>query len=103
MWAGNEIMNKTTSVISVLQLKQLLIDIKENGQGVCVRFRSLGEMWQINMVRIVAVTDNRVLVNDEVTNKLISLDMNHVMQFEVDHKFKGLEPYFHYDVIPDNF
>jgi hypothetical protein len=103
MWAGNEIMNKTTSVISVLQLRQLLIDIKENGQGICVRFRSLGEMWQTNMMRVVAVTDNRVLINDEVSNKLISLDLNHVMQFEVDHKFKGLEPYFHYDIIPDSF
>ena len=96
-------MNKATSVISVLRLKQLLIDIKEHGQGVCIRFRSLCEMWQTNMMRVVAVTDNRVLVNDEVSNKLISLDINHVMQFEVDHKFKGLEPYFHYDVIPDNF
>lgn len=103
MRAGYEIMKKTTSLLSVLQLKQLLIDIKENGHGICVRFRSLGEMWQTNMMRVVAVTDNRVLINDEVSNKLISLDVNHVMQFEVDHKFKGLEPYFHYDVVPDNF
>jgi hypothetical protein len=87
----------------VTQLKQLLTDIKEHGESVCVRFRSLGEMWQMNMVRVVAITDNRALLNDEVKNKLISIDLNHVMQFEVDHKFKGLEPYFHYDVVPEQF
>lgn len=101
MRAGSDLMKKATTLLTVTQLKQTLVEIKEHGEGICVRFRSLGEMWQVNMMRVIGVTDNRALLNDEVRNKLLSLDLNHVMQFEVDKKFKGLEPYFHYDVTPD--
>ncbi len=87
--------------LSILELKQHLIDIKEHGPGVCVRFRMLGEMWQQHFVRVVAVTDNRVLVNDEFQNKLISIDLNHVVQFETDNKYKALQPNYHYEVVPD--
>lgn len=96
-------MNKTTNRFSVLQLKQLLIDINEHAPNVCVRFRLLGEMWQPNMVRMISITDNRALVNDEVKNKLISVDLTSVVQFEMDNKFKGFQPYFHYEVVPDQY
>jgi hypothetical protein len=98
---GNEMMNKA-STFSALQLKQLLIDIAEHASNVCVRFRLLGEMWQTHMSRVVSVSETRVLINDEIRNKLISIDLNFVMQFEIDNKFKGFQPYFHYEVIPDS-
>jgi hypothetical protein len=85
--------------LSLLQLRQLLIDIKEHGPNVCVRFRLIGELWQQQMMRVVTVTDDRVLVHDEVNNKLISIEINHIMQFEVDNKFKVLQPHNHYDII----
>lgn len=91
------------SNFSALELKQYLIDIKEHAPQVCVRFRLLGEMWQTYMLRVVAVTENRVLVNDEYKNKLISIDLNTVMQFEIDNKFKFLQPHFHYEVFPAVF
>jgi hypothetical protein len=100
MRLGNEPMNKTT--FSALQLKQLLIDIAEHTSHVCVRFRLLGEMWQTHMVRVISVSESRALVNDEIRNKLISIDLNFVMQFEIDNKFKGFQPYFHYEVVPDS-
>jgi hypothetical protein len=91
---------KTT--YSITHLKQVLVDIKEHGPNVCVRFRLLGELWQTGFVRIVNVIDNRVLINDDARNKLLSMDLSLVMQFEIDHRFKGIEPHNHYDVIPDN-
>lgn len=91
------------SNFSALELKQYLIDIKEHAPQVSVRFRLLGEMWQNYMLRIVAVTENRVLVNDEYSNKLISIDLNTVMQFEIDNKFKFLQPHFHYEIFPAVF
>lgn len=90
-------MNKIT--ISVLELRQVLVDIKEHGHHVCVRFRLMGEMWFQSFTRVVSVTESRVLVNDEGKNKLISVDVNQVIQFEIDHRFKGWEPHFHYDVV----
>jgi hypothetical protein len=61
----------------------------------------MGEMWQNSFVRIVSISEGRVLINDEVRNKLVSVDLNRIMQFELDHRFKGYEPHFHYDVGPD--
>ena len=86
---------------SVLELKQILIDIKEHGPHVCFRFRLLGNMWQKNFVRIVNISDNRILVNDETTNRLVSIDLNNVVQFEIDHSFKMIDPHFHYNVVWD--
>ncbi|HEY0656598.1 MAG TPA: hypothetical protein VGD65_25870 [Chryseosolibacter sp.] len=94
--------NVKKTTYSVTLLKQTLIDILEHGPGVCVHFRLIGELWQPHFVRIVGITDHRVLVNDEVRNKLISIDLSRVMQFEIDHRFKGIEPLNHYDVIPDS-
>ena len=90
------------TIYSITHLKQILIDIQEHGQNVCVHFRLIGELWQTNFVRVVSVMENRILVNDEMKNKLISIDLSHVMQFEIDHRFKGIEPHNHYDVVPDN-
>lgn len=85
--------------LSVLELRQQLIDILEHGPNVCVRFRLLGEMWMVNMMRIVNVTENRVLIHDEIANKLLSIQLDHVMQFEIDNRFKELQPHNHYDIV----
>jgi hypothetical protein len=100
MRLGDDILKNTTTY-TLVHLKQLLIDIQEHGQGVCVRFRTIGEMWQPNFVRVVNLSDNRILVNDEVRNKLLIVNLTSVMQFEVDHKFKGIEPHYHYNVTVD--
>ena len=99
MQPENASVKKTT--YTVTHLRQMLIDILEHGQSVCIRFRAIGEMWQTNFVRLVSVTEQRILVNDEVVNKLISLELSKIMQFEIDHRFKGLEPFYHYEVTLD--
>ena len=90
--------------LSVLELRQQLIDILEHHSTLCVRFRMLGEMWQVNMMRLVGVTEDRALLHDEIVNKLLSIKLDHVMQFEIDNCFKELQPFFHYNitVTPDS-
>ena len=85
--------------ISTVELKQILLDIKEHGPKVGVRFRLLGQMWQSNFVHILLLTENRVFVNDEQANKLVSIDFNDIVQFEIDNAFKTIDPHFHYDVV----
>ena len=92
-------MTKKT-LLSALELKRILIDIKDHEPGICVRFRLIGEMWQTYMMRIITLTENRVLVHDETSNKLISIDLNNVMQFEIDGRFRDLQPFYHYEVTP---
>jgi hypothetical protein len=91
---------KTT--YSITHLKATLIDLLEHGQNVCVHFRLMGELWQPHFVRVVNVVDSKVLVNDEIKNKIFSIDLSRIMQFEIDHPFKGIEPHNHYDIVPDN-
>jgi hypothetical protein len=92
---------KTKTLISVLELKQLLIELRDKRNNICIRFRMLGEMWNQNFMRIVDVTEKGVVLNDEVSNKLIFLqDLTFVMQFEIDAPFQTYQPHFHYEVVP---
>lgn len=86
-------------LISVLELKRLLVDLKEKRPDICIRYRLLGEMWVTNNARVIYVTENGVLLNDERSNRLVNLtDLSSVMQFEIDAPFQGYEPHFHYHV-----
>lgn len=97
---GVDIMTTKKTLLSAPELKRILIDIKDHEPHICVRFRLIGEMWQVYMMRIITITENRVLVHDETSNKLISVDLNNVMQFEIDTRFRDIEPYYHYEVKP---
>lgn len=90
------------STLSSVKLKQLLIDLKEHAPNTCVRVRLLGEMWRSSFMRVVSVTEQRVLLNDEVRNKLISIPLTSIMQLELDHKFKEYQPHNHYSIYLDN-
>jgi hypothetical protein len=91
---------KEKTLVSLLELRRLAIEIKEHNPNICIRYRLLGSMWKPNFVRIINVSESRMMVNDEIENKLISLDMGDIMQFELDSKFQNFEPYFHYEVSP---
>ena len=93
-------MVKTKTLISVLELKQLLIELRDKRNTICFRYRLLGEMWKQNFMRIVDVTEKCVVLTDETANKLIFLDLSLVMQFEIDAAFQNYQPHFHYEVTP---
>jgi hypothetical protein len=89
------------TLISVLELKRLLTELKDKRQDICFRYRLIGEMWKRNFFRILKVTEKGVVLNDAVDNKLIFLnDLTAVMQFEIDAAFQAFEPHFHYEVSP---
>jgi hypothetical protein len=92
-------MKETEKAISVVEFRRLLIELRERGAGVCIRFRPIGEMWYPNFTRIVLVTDTKALLFDEQINKSLTIpDISKVMQFEIDNRFQNYQPNFHYDV-----
>jgi hypothetical protein len=97
---GVETIMTEKTLLSALELKRLITDIKDHEPNVCIRFRLIGEMWQMHMMRIITVTENRVLIHNGITNKLISIDLNNVMQFEIDGRFRDIQPHYHYEVRP---
>ena len=93
------LMGRTTTDVDVLQLKQLLISIKQYRPDICVRFRLIGELWQVSFMRVLDVTEEGVGLLDESRSKLIFIqNINNVMQFEIDAQFQNYLPHNHYDV-----
>jgi hypothetical protein len=100
--AGEVCMIKSKALISVLELKRLLIDLKEKRPDICIRYRLIGELWVTSFRRVVSVADSGASFNDEVHNKLFFLrDISNIMQFELDNRFQDYQPFFHYNVTAD--
>jgi hypothetical protein len=90
---------QTNNVISVIELKRLLVDLREKKPGVCVRFRLLGELWAKNFSTVAAVTDRGVLLKNESTNTFHAVtNLSDIIQFEIDEPFQSYKPYNHYEV-----
>jgi hypothetical protein len=92
---------KTNNWISTVELRRLLIDLKEKRPGVFVRFRLIGELWAQNFLSIAGITENGVLLKDERNNTFIVIsNLTDIIQFEIDEPFHSFRPYNHYDVKP---
>jgi hypothetical protein len=94
-------MDKTNNVISVIEFKRLLVDLKEKRPGVCVRCRLIGELWAKSFMSIAGVTEKGVLLKNDSTNSFVAIsNLVDVIQFEIDEPFQGYQPYNHYGVKP---
>ena len=94
-------MTNTENPLNIAQLKSLLATIADNKLNICVRFRMVGEMWQPNFMRVLKLTEEGVLLNDPIKNKLITVrDLRQVIQVELDSQFQYYQPHFHYEVSP---
>ena len=101
MPASSEILPKSKNLISVLELRRLLTDLKSKRSDICFRYRLLGEMWEAMPMRVIQVTEKGVILKNENNQTLFTLpDLTSVMQFELDAPFQGFEPHFHYNVQP---
>ena len=91
-------MNKT--LISVLELKRLMIDLADKRPDISIRFRLLGELWSRDFFRVVRVTDKGAVFFDDTQGLVSVSDLNFIMQVEIDKPFQGFQPYYHYEVNP---
>jgi hypothetical protein len=90
-----------TKMVSVLELRKLLFDVRDHRVGVFVRFRRIGEMWKPNFMDIVDLNDRGAIFNDPTTNEFVFvMDLTEIMQFEIDNRFQMYEPFYHYEVTP---
>lgn len=91
-------LNKT--LISVLELRRLMVDLSEKRPDICIRFRLLGELWALHFLRVMKTTEKGALFYDENNNLVSISDLNFIMQFEIDKPFQGFQPHYHYEVTP---
>ena len=88
-----------TAEINVLELKRLLIELRDKRPDICIRFRLIGQMWLLHFMRIIHITDTGVVLKEDVSNRLMTVhDLRNVIQFEIDHRFQNYRPHYHFDV-----
>jgi hypothetical protein len=87
--------------LSTLDLRRLLIEMKETRSNVHVKFRLVGQPWKPNFLKILVITERGVVLVDELDSTLIFLtDLSRIMQFQVDANFRELEALHEYSVEP---
>ena len=93
-------MEAATAIISVKELKKHIFSIVKDKQKISIRFRTVGQLWYPNFLRIIKIDDDkRILFHDEKRKFFISLrDLSAITQFELDGRLGPLEPNFHYQV-----
>ena len=90
-------MPTSKSHITVQKLRSLLIELRDKRPDICLRYRLMGELWKPNFCRITLITENGVVLNDEVLDKPVALPhLFTIMQFEIDKPFQEFQPFFHY-------
>jgi hypothetical protein len=93
-------MNEVRQKVSVLEVRRLLVELKEHRADICIRYRLIGQMWATNFLRVIQVTDEGVILDDESSNTMVTIaELAQMMQFEIDKPFQAYKPYFHYDVV----
>jgi hypothetical protein len=91
----------TNSTIPILEFKRLLHELRDRRPDIGIRFRLMGEMWQVNHLHILEVTESGVALHDPLSGKVILItDVARIMQFEIDENFHHYEPHNHYTVDP---
>jgi len=98
-------MEATTTTVPVTELKKLIFSIAKQELPICIRYRSLGQLWYPNFLRVIDVQESkRILFHDQTRNKIVSLpDLSMIIQFELDGRFNSLEPNCHYQVADSLF
>ena len=101
MQGSSDNMFGTKQAVTVIELKRLLVELREYRPDIHIRYRLLGEMWSVNFMLPIMVMENGLLLKDEYSQRLLSIsDLSMIMQFELDDRFRDYQPLFHYDVVP---
>jgi hypothetical protein len=88
--------------LTVLELKRLLIELKEKRPDICIRYRLIGEMWIDNFASIRSIIGNSMFVSYEQFGMSIHIpNIGNIMQVEIDQTFQQYEAHFHYDIVLD--
>jgi hypothetical protein len=86
------------SKVTVLELRRLLVGVNEHQLDTGFRYRVVGELWHPIFLTVISVSDQNVLLLDQQSNKLISVNFTMIMQFEIDLRYQEFSPNFHYSL-----
>ncbi len=83
--------------VSVCELRYLLNSILEQHANIRIRYQMRGEVWTNQYMRVLLVTEKGVILNDELTNKITSIQfLGDISQFQLDKPYDSYEFNFQY-------
>ncbi len=87
-------------MVSVNELKILILSIVEKRQPIGFRYRLIGQLWNPDFLRIISSSnESEILFLDEKIIKHMSISvLSNIIQFELDSRFEHYQPNFHYQV-----
>lgn len=87
--------------ISAVELRRLLHELKSAASPIHIRFRLLGQMWHPHFCKIFLVTENGLVLIDQVRHKTeIIPNLNDIVQVELETRYQIYQPHHHYTVQP---
>lgn len=84
--------------LDVVELKRLLTDILEKRPDIFIRFRIVGQLWQINFFNITGISEDDVFFFDHRQQSTVRIHIRDIMQIELEGVFQSYRPHFHYTV-----
>lgn len=88
-----------TDTITTVDLRRLLVELLDHSPNTGIRFRVMGNMWEKNYLQIIhATTEYSVIVQDKKSDQMKFISLKQVVEFEIEQKFKGFKPNYHYKV-----
>lgn len=94
-------MEDTRDTVTILELRRLLIDLKDKRPDIGIRLRLMGSMWFVNFNTITAINEKGAMLSDDAGNVCTIPDLYNVIQFEIDSPFQQFRPFHHYNVVID--
>lgn len=93
---------KAPGSVDLLELRQLLTGLRDNPElDVLFRFRLAGQKWYQHFARVLSLTETGVTLVDVSSGKVVIIPhLLDIAQFEVEARFHGYQPHFHYMVRP---
>lgn len=92
-------MEATTTIVTLKDLEKLLFSIAESQNHVCIRYRTLGQLWYPNFLKLLRVQDGAALLRDDLRNQMINLlHISHIIQFELSERLGEYDAGCHYEV-----
>jgi hypothetical protein len=87
--------------VTTLKLRRLLHALKDSRPDICIRFRIIGQMWQMHYSKIIELNEHGGIFQNENAGSLYAIpDFNEIIQFEIDQRFQEYHPHFHYQLGP---
>jgi hypothetical protein len=96
-------MEATTTLVSLKELERILLSIQHHQPHIFIRYRTLGEVWYPNFLKILEIRETGIKLYDNIRQSTIRLtDFTRIAELELNGKFESYQANYQYEVSDDH-